>query len=68
MISRPVMLFAGRFLLTRGDQTSKGEAVPWQNLAVVSWAGMRGVVTIAAAFLLPEETPHRRPCSLAPSL
>lgn len=60
MISRPVMLFAGRFLLTRGDQTSKGEAVPWQNLAVVSWAGMRGVVTIAAAFLLPEETPHRQ--------
>ncbi|PWD50820.1 Na+/H+ antiporter [Serinibacter arcticus] len=60
MLSRPVMLFAGRFLLRRGDETSTGEKVPWQNLAIVSWAGMRGVVTIAAAFLLPEDTPHRQ--------
>jgi Na+/H+ antiporter len=27
--------------------------------AVVSWAGMRGVVTLAAVFLLPRETPYR---------
>ena len=26
---------------------------------VLSWAGMRGVVTLAAAFLLPPTTPHR---------
>jgi Na+/H+ antiporter len=25
---------------------------PWQNVAVLSWAGMRGVVTLAAAFAL----------------
>ena len=34
-------------------------APPWQVPAVVSWAGMRGVVTMAAVFLLPEDTPHR---------
>jgi CPA1 family monovalent cation:H+ antiporter len=31
----------------------------WQAATVVSWAGMRGVVTLAAAYLLPDETPHR---------
>ncbi len=33
--------------------------VPWGGGVVVSWAGMRGVVTLAAAFVLPEDTPHR---------
>jgi len=28
-------------------------------LMVLSWAGMRGVVTLAAAFVLPPSTPHR---------
>jgi NhaP-type Na+/H+ or K+/H+ antiporter len=26
---------------------------------VVSWCGMRGLVTLAAAFALPEDFPHR---------
>ena len=32
---------------------------PWQVPTAISWAGMRGVVTIAAVFLLPDDTPHR---------
>ncbi len=32
---------------------------PWTYPAVIGWAGMRGVVTLAAVFLLPENTPHR---------
>ena len=32
---------------------------PWQSVAIVSWAGMRGVVTLAAVVLLPDDTPHR---------
>jgi CPA1 family monovalent cation:H+ antiporter len=32
---------------------------PWQVPAGVSWAGMRGVVTLAAVFALPESTAHR---------
>jgi len=40
-------------------------APPWRYLAFISWAGMRGAVTIAAALLIPLETdagaafPHR---------
>ena len=32
---------------------------------VVAWAGMRGVVTLAAVFLLPVDTPHRALFALA---
>lgn len=38
---------------------SKDPAPPWQAPAVVSWAGMRGVLTLATAFVLPEDLPHR---------
>lgn len=31
----------------------------WRYPAAVSWAGMRGAVTLAAAFVLPADTPHR---------
>ena len=31
----------------------------WQTPLVVSWAGLRGVVTLAAAFAIPGETEHR---------
>jgi CPA1 family monovalent cation:H+ antiporter len=31
----------------------------WRYSALLGWAGMRGVVTLAAAFVLPEDTPHR---------
>jgi len=34
-------------------------AWPWRYSAVIAWAGMRGVVTLAAAFVLPADTPHR---------
>jgi len=32
---------------------------PWRYSAVIAWAGMRGVVTLAAAFVLPANTPQR---------
>jgi len=31
---------------------------PWQYPAVISWAGMRGVVTLAAVFLIPKDTEY----------
>jgi monovalent cation/hydrogen antiporter len=37
----------------------------WRVTAVVSWAGMRGVVTLAAVFLLPVHTPQRALLTLA---
>ena len=33
---------------------------PWQNVVVLSWAGMRGVVTLAAAFALDGAVPRLR--------
>lgn len=56
VLARTVFVFAaaGAFRLRRAPT-----AWPWSVTAVVSWAGMRGVVTLAAAFLLPEQTPQR---------
>ena len=31
----------------------------WQSVIIIGWAGMRGVVTLAAVFLLPVTTPNR---------
>ena len=38
---------------------AKDPSPPWQVPTIIAWAGMRGVVTLAAVFLLPEDTPHR---------
>jgi monovalent cation/hydrogen antiporter len=38
---------------------------PWGYSAVIAWAGMRGVVTLAAAFVLPADTPQRAVLLLA---
>jgi CPA1 family monovalent cation:H+ antiporter len=37
----------------------------WRTTAVVAWAGMRGVVTLAAVFLLPRDTAQRSLLALA---
>jgi CPA1 family monovalent cation:H+ antiporter len=43
----------------------RGHAWPWGYSAVIAWAGMRGVVTLAAAFILPADTPERAVLVLA---
>jgi len=43
----------------------RGKVWPWRYSAVIAWAGMRGVVTLAAAFVVPEDTPHRAVIVLA---
>lgn len=35
------------------------EGLGWKGGLIISWAGMRGVVTLAAAQSLPDETPYR---------
>ena len=35
------------------------EHIDWRGGIVIGWSGMRGVVTLAAAQSLPEETPYR---------
>lgn len=61
VLARPIWVFPITYLpraLFRGVR----EADPsprWQVPAVISWSGMRGVVTLAAAFAIPDTVPGR---------
>ncbi|MGV9774233.1 Na+/H+ antiporter [Streptosporangium sp. NPDC003464] len=46
-------------ILSRRVRRREPHAPSWQNVAIVSWAGMRGVVSLAAAFALPQGFPGR---------
>ncbi|TWD83840.1 sodium/proton antiporter (CPA1 family) [Kribbella amoyensis] len=59
VLLRPLWVFPTTVLSRRILGRSRPGPISWQALAVVSWAGMRGVVTLAAVFVLPESTPHR---------
>lgn len=58
VVLRMVWVFPARYLLS-GVGTGPGQRPPWTYTAVIGWAGMRGVVTLAAAFAIPLETEHR---------
>jgi Na+/H+ antiporter len=58
IVLRMVWVFPARYLLTTSG-TGAGQRPPWTYTAVIGWAGMRGVVTLAAAFVIPAETEHR---------
>src|SRR5919204_513962 len=48
------------YLIVRpGPDPITGKTPPWQNTFILGWAGMRGVVTLAAAFVIPEDTRYR---------
>ncbi|HKX68364.1 MAG TPA: Na+/H+ antiporter [Intrasporangium sp.] len=55
LLLRPAWVFPFK-ALSRRHHPERGR---WAAAAVISWAGMRGVVTLAAAQLLPAATPHR---------
>jgi CPA1 family monovalent cation:H+ antiporter len=60
IVLRLAWIFPARYLLVRpGPDPDTGKPPPWQNTFILGWAGMRGVVTLAAAFVIPENTPHR---------
>jgi CPA1 family monovalent cation:H+ antiporter len=61
IVIRVVYVFACVAVL----RTTGRGAWPWPVATVVSWAGMRGVVTLAAVFLLPTDTPNRELLALA---
>jgi CPA1 family monovalent cation:H+ antiporter len=54
MLARPIWMFGSSLV---SHSLGNGAAVPAGELVVVSWAGMRGVVTLAAVLLLAEDTP-----------
>jgi len=58
--ARPLWVFPMAYV--RGalfPAVRRRERVPWRYPAVVSWAGMRGVVSVAAASALPLDFPGR---------
>jgi CPA1 family monovalent cation:H+ antiporter len=60
IVLRMVWVFIARYLLIRpGPDGATGRPPPWTYTFLIGWAGMRGVVTLAAAFVIPESTPHR---------
>ncbi|WP_039813611.1 Na+/H+ antiporter [Nocardia otitidiscaviarum] len=59
MLARPVWVFPATYVAWWMEGRRRGKPRPQPTgAAVVSWAGMRGVVTLAAAMLLPADTPE----------
>jgi Na+/H+ antiporter len=58
VVLRILWVFPSRYLVSRPVRRD-GHPAPWTYSAVVAWAGMRGVVTLAAAFAIPAGAPHR---------
>ncbi|MEQ4521078.1 Na+/H+ antiporter [Pseudarthrobacter sp. B907] len=60
LVLRPVWVFPATYLPRLIPSIRrKDPAPPWQFAAIVSWAGMRGVVTLAAVLVLPSDLEHR---------
>ncbi|MFF0497508.1 Na+/H+ antiporter [Nocardia aobensis] len=59
IVVRPIWVFPATYFSWFVESRPRGKPKPtWTGPAVVSWAGMRGVVTLAAATLLPGDTPQ----------
>lgn len=60
IVLRLVWVFVARYALVRpGPDPTTGQVPPWQYTFILGWAGMRGVVTLAAAFVIPQDVEHR---------
>ncbi|MEV6067546.1 Na+/H+ antiporter [Nocardia sp. NPDC052001] len=60
IVARPIWMFPATYFSWSVEGRRQGKDKPaWTGPAVLSWAGMRGVVTLAAALLLPADTPER---------
>lgn len=58
IVLRMFWVVLGRaFLFRRRDDPALRQ--PWSHTIVIGWAGLRGVVTLAAAFLIPVEVEQR---------
>jgi monovalent cation/hydrogen antiporter len=59
VVLRLVWVFFARYVLVRPAPDETGQVPPWSHTFLLGWAGMRGVVTLAAAFVIPKDMPHR---------
>ncbi len=58
VLLRPIWVFAFHVLLL-GSRKHHRKGATWKTSTIISWAGMRGVVTLAAAFAIPPTFEHR---------
>lgn len=66
LLLRPLWVFPATYLPRLIPAVGRNDpAPPWQFPAIVSWAGMRGVVTLAAVLVLPADLEHRSVLILA---
>ncbi|WP_229051491.1 Na+/H+ antiporter [Aeromicrobium sp. Leaf350] len=57
---RLIWIFPATYLPRLIPSVRRRDPAPhWTTPLLIGWAGMRGVVTLAAVFLLPADTPHR---------
>ncbi len=60
VVLRMAWVFFARYLLIRpGPDPATGKLPSPRFTIVLGWAGMRGVVTLAAAFVIPADAPYR---------
>lgn len=60
IVLRMAWVFVARYALVRpGPDRVTGQIPPWRYTFILGWAGMRGVVTLAAAFIIPQDFEHR---------
>lgn len=66
LLLRPLWVFPATYLPRLLPSVRRNEPRPaWTSPAIISWAGMRGVVTLAAVLTLPENMEHRSVLILA---
>lgn len=60
IVSRFLWVFPGTWLPRQIPSVRRRDPLPpWSHTVIISWAGMRGVVSLAAALALPLDFPHR---------
>lgn len=59
LLARFVWVLLSTLRFTIGPKRFRDRGWSWKNTFAVGFSGIRGVVTLAAVFLLPEETPQR---------
>ena len=59
IVLRMAWVFFARYALVRPGPDETGKVPPWTYTFLLGWAGMRGVVTLAAAFVIPKDMEHR---------
>jgi len=60
IVLRILWVFPATYASRLIPRVARNDSAPsWRVPALISWAGMRGVVTLAAVFVLPPETPQR---------